>query len=125
MLMTVGLGRGELLPQAWNLGEYEVGNHLPVELVDAVDRELLVGSEASPRSKRWRYYVSQAALQGDKVKAGSIIRVPAPALEALVAGAVGNQSPGRASAQTDLRKLIDRVTIGRTTPRAATSAKPM
>ena len=36
--------------------------------------------------KRWRYYVSQAALQGDKSKAGSIVRVPAAVLEALVGG---------------------------------------
>ena len=35
-------------------------------------------------SKRWRYYVSQAALQGDKSKAGSILRVPAADVEALV-----------------------------------------
>jgi hypothetical protein len=27
--------------------------------------------------KRWRYYVSQAALQGDRSKAGSVARVPA------------------------------------------------
>ena len=40
-------------------------------------------------SKRWRYYVSQAALQGDKSKAGSIVRVPAADVEALVAEAVG------------------------------------
>ena len=64
--------------------------------------------------KRWRYYVSQAALQGDKSKAGSIVRVPAAALEALVAGAVGKLSLGRAASQADIRELIDRVTIGRT-----------
>jgi site-specific DNA recombinase len=33
---------------------------------------------AKKGSKRWRYYVSQAALQGDKSKAASILRVPAP-----------------------------------------------
>jgi site-specific DNA recombinase len=32
---------------------------------------------AGKGSKRWRYYVSQAALQGDKSKSGSIQRVPA------------------------------------------------
>jgi site-specific DNA recombinase len=36
-------------------------------------------------SKRWRYYVSQAALQGDESKAGSILRVPAADVETLVA----------------------------------------
>jgi site-specific DNA recombinase len=35
-------------------------------------------SWASKGSKRWRYYVSQAALRGDKSKTGSIVRVPAP-----------------------------------------------
>ena len=43
-------------------------------------------------SKRWRYYVSQAALQGDKSKAGSIVRVPAAEVEALVTEAVGKLS---------------------------------
>jgi site-specific DNA recombinase len=64
--------------------------------------------------KHWRYYVSQAALQGDKSKAGSIVRVPAAALEALVAGAVGRLSSDRAASQADIRNQIDRVTIGRT-----------
>ena len=64
--------------------------------------------------KRWRYYVSQAALQGDKSKAGSIVRVPAAYVEALVADAVTKLSSNRADSQTDIRDLIDRVTIGRT-----------
>jgi site-specific DNA recombinase len=42
-------------------------------------------------SKRWRYYVSQAALQGDKSKAGSILRVPAADVEALVTDAIANR----------------------------------
>ena len=65
-------------------------------------------------SKRWRYYVSQAALQGDKSKAGSIIRVPAPELEALVTEAVGKLSADHPASQTDIRDRIDRVAIGRT-----------
>ena len=64
--------------------------------------------------KRWRYYVSQAALQGDKSKAGSIVRVSAAVLEALVAGAIGALSSDRAVSQIDIRDLIDRVTIGHT-----------
>ena len=68
-------------------------------------------------SKRWRYYVSQAALQGDKSKAGSILRVPAADVETLVAEALGKQSPDRAAPQTDIRNLIDRVVIGRATIR--------
>ena len=67
--------------------------------------------------KRWRYYVSQAALQGDKSKAGSIVRVPAGDVETLVAEALGKLSPDRAASQTDIRNLIDRVVISRTTIR--------
>jgi site-specific DNA recombinase len=68
-------------------------------------------------SKRWRYYVSQAALQGDKSKTGSILRVPAADVEELVAEAVGELSPHHAASQTDIRNLIDRVVIGRATIR--------
>ncbi len=65
-------------------------------------------------SKRWRYYVSQAALQGDKSKAGSIVRVPAAEVEALVTEAVGKLSADRPASQTDIRDRIDRVAIGGT-----------
>ena len=65
--------------------------------------------------KRWRYYVSQAALQGDKSKAGSIVRVPAAEVEALVTEAVGKLSADRPASQTDIRDRIDRVAIGGTT----------
>ena len=80
------------------------------------------GSRMSPTwarkgSKRWRYYVSQAALQGDKSKAGSILRVPAADVETLVAEALGRLSPDRATSQADIRNLIDRVVIGRATIR--------
>jgi site-specific DNA recombinase len=65
-------------------------------------------------SKRWRYYVSQAALQGDKSKAGSIVRVPAGEVEALVTQAVGEPSADGSASQADIRELIDRVVIGPT-----------
>jgi site-specific DNA recombinase len=65
-------------------------------------------------SKRWRYYVSQAALQGERSKAGSILRVPAADVETLVAQALDKLSPDRAASQTGIRDLIDRVVIGRT-----------
>ena len=47
-------------------------------------------SWAKKESKRWRYYVSQATLQDDKSKAGSIVRVPAAYVEALIAKALTN-----------------------------------
>ena len=71
---------------------------------------------AKKGSKRWRYYVSQAALQGDRSKAGSVIRVPAANVEALVTEALGKVSSNVAASQTDIRNLIDRVVIGRSTP---------
>jgi site-specific DNA recombinase len=69
---------------------------------------------ATKGSKRWRYYVSQASLQGDKSKAASILRVPTPDVEKLVAEAVGKHSSSDAS-PADIRNLIDRVMIGRAT----------
>jgi site-specific DNA recombinase len=72
---------------------------------------------ASKGSKRWRYYVSQAALRGDRSKAASILRVPAADVETLVTEALGKLSPDRAASQTDIRNLIDRVVIGRATIR--------
>ena len=63
--------------------------------------------------KRWRYYVSQAALQGDKSKAGSVIRVTAAAVEGVVVEAIRKRAAGRSISQAcDLCDLIDRVTIG-------------
>ena len=66
--------------------------------------------------KRWRYYVSQAALRGDKSKAASILRVPAADVEKLVAEAVGKLSSSDASPD-DIRNLIDRVVVSHSTIR--------
>ena len=71
-------------------------------------------SWASKGSKRWRYYVSQAALRGERSKTGSIVRVPAAYVEALVTDAVTKLSSNRAASQADIRNLVDGVTIGRT-----------
>jgi site-specific DNA recombinase len=73
-------------------------------------------SWARKGSKRWRYYVSQAALQGDKSKTASIQRVPAAGVEELVAEAVGKLSSSDASL-ADIRNLIDRVVISHATIR--------
>ena len=70
-------------------------------------------SWARKGSKRWRYYVSQAALQGDKGNAGSIERVPPANVEALVVNAVSKLSSTSAASQTDIRGLIDRLVTGR------------
>ena len=50
-------------------------------------------SHAAKGGRRWRYYVSQAVLQGRKHEAGSVARVPALEIEARVAEAVRAASP--------------------------------
>jgi site-specific DNA recombinase len=71
---------------------------------------------AKKGSKRWCYYVSQAAQQGDKSKAASTLRVPAADVEKLVVEAVGKLAPDSAS-PADVRNLIDRVVISYATIR--------
>jgi hypothetical protein len=50
-------------------------------------------SHATKRGRRWRYYVSQAVLQGRKHEAGSVARAPALEIEARVAEAARAASP--------------------------------
>ena len=62
---------------------------------------------------RYRYYVSQALLQNRKAEAGSIARVSAPDVEALVAKAVtealrNNQEMAQTSDFAPDRDLISR-----------------
>jgi site-specific DNA recombinase len=71
---------------------------------------------AKKGSKRWRYYVSQVAQQGDKNKAASILRIPASDVEKLVTEAVGKHSSADAS-PADIRNLIDRVVMSPATIR--------
>jgi site-specific DNA recombinase len=82
------------------------------KLYDDMDRRMSP-TWAKKGCKRWRYYVSQATLHGDKSKAGSVVRVPAADVETLVAEAVGRLSPDHAASQTDIRNLIDRVVISK------------
>jgi site-specific DNA recombinase len=55
-------------------------------------------SHASKGGRRWRYYVSRAALSGRKQEAGSVVRIPAPEIENLIANAVGAHLAARANA---------------------------
>ena len=55
-------------------------------------------SHASKGGRRWRYYVSRAALTGRTQEAGSVVRIPASEIENRVARAVGPHLAGRASA---------------------------
>ena len=99
-------------------------------------------SHAAKGGRRWRYYVSQAVLQGRKHEAGSVARVPALEIERWVAEAVraassvsnrqdwhalhqpkasghgaSTDSPAVRSSDHDatLRAAIERVVISRTT----------
>jgi site-specific DNA recombinase len=55
-------------------------------------------SYASKGRRRWRYYVSRAALSGRWKEAGSVVRIPAPEIENRVANAVGAHLAARANA---------------------------
>ena len=58
-------------------------------------------SHASKGGRRWRYYVSRAALSGRRQEAGSVVRIPAAEIEDRVARAVGTYLAGQASAIAD------------------------
>ena len=55
-------------------------------------------SHASKGGRRWRYYVSRAALSGRWKEAGSVVRIPAPEIENRIANAVGAYLAARANA---------------------------
>ena len=55
-------------------------------------------SHASKGRRRWRYYVSRAALTGRTQEAGSVVRISAPEIENRVANAVGAHLAARANA---------------------------
>jgi len=58
-------------------------------------------SHASKGRRRWRYYVSRAALTGRKQDAGSTVRIPAAEIETRITRAVVTHLAGRASAIED------------------------
>src|SRR5208337_4454004 len=58
-------------------------------------------SHASKGGRRWRYYVSRAALTGRKQDAGSVVRIPASEIENRVARAVRAHLAGQAPIAID------------------------
>ena len=58
---------------------------------------LMTPSWSKRGSKRWRYYVSQAILRGDKANAGSVARVSAPEIESRVIEAIDSMDQGQNS----------------------------
>ena len=74
-----------------------MGRSLPVgrstsALVSGV-RVTIIGA-----GRRWRYYVSRAALTGRKQDAGSVVRIPASEIENRIAHAIGAHLAAHASA---------------------------
>ncbi len=69
-------------------------------------------SEAARGSRRSRYYISQAILQGRKRDAGSVARVSAPQIEAKVLETVRNSMGDRDVPEETLREKLDQITIG-------------
>ena len=71
---------------------------------------------AAKGEKRWRYYVSQALLQGRKAEAGSCPRVAAEAIEAAVFQALAEQGAGSdvgvEGTDTRLPTEVERIVIG-------------
>ena len=106
------LGIGPPTKPGEHLGFCEDQDNMSIVWKPAAEAFRRSGNRMSPTwarkgSKRWRYYVSQAALQGDKSKAGSIIRVPAPELEALVTEAVGKLSAQTTPPAGNRHSLLD------------------
>jgi site-specific DNA recombinase len=58
-------------------------------------------SHASKGGRRWRYYVSRAALSGRRQEAGSVVRIPAAEIEGRVARALGRYLAGQSNAIAD------------------------
>ncbi len=56
---------------------------------------------ASKGGRRWRYYVSRAALTGRREDAGSVVRIPASEIENRITRAVGTHPAVQASAIAD------------------------
>ena len=87
------------------------------------DRGNLMSPSHTKKSngRRYRYYVSQALLQNDRARAGTVSRIPAEAIEQLVEVEVkrllsptdptGSPRPDQPEARLPLREIIDRVVI--------------
>ena len=70
-------------------------------------------SEAARGGRRWRYYVSQAILQGRKHDAGSIARVSAPEIEGKVLEVARGALDAKCADADYIRAHIERVIIGK------------
>ena len=75
-------------------------------------------SEAAKGANRWRYYISQAILQGRKQDAGSLPRVSAPEIEGKVLDevldAARDETSEAEASEEIIRAGIERVVVGKT-----------
>ena len=79
-------------------------------------------SHAAKGGRRWRYYVSQALLQGRKHEAGSVARVPAQEIEARVAEAA--RAGSSASNRQGRHELHQRKASGHGASTASPAVRP-
>ena len=70
-------------------------------------------SEAGRGAKRWRYYISQAILQGRKKDAGSLPRVSAPEIEGKVLDGLRDAMSGSGASKETIRAGLEKVVVGK------------
>ena len=70
-------------------------------------------THASKKGVRYRYYVSHALLQGQANKAGSVTRISAPDVEALIANRLRANSNDGASDREIIENHLDRAIVGK------------
>ena len=115
-----GLHSGIVDVEIWELVQQRLASQTQTRRASQLDdHSFLVGklyddrgsrmgaSHASKGGRRWRYYVSRAALSGRKQEAGLVVRIPAPEIENSIANAVGAHFAAQADA-------IDRATVSAT-----------
>jgi site-specific DNA recombinase len=99
-----GLHAAIIEPPTWDLVQRQLADHLKRRRTNIQTNSdaLLAGklfddrgnrmspSHAAKCGRRWRYYVSQALLQGRKQDAGSVARAPATEIEQQVIEAIGS-----------------------------------
>ena len=92
--------RLESQTQARRISRLDDHSFLADKLYD--DRGNRMGaSHASRGGRRWRYYVSRAALTGRRQDAGSVVRIPASEIESRIAQAIGAHLAVQASTIVD------------------------
>jgi site-specific DNA recombinase len=108
--------------ESWNRVQRLLAKHAQDRAGSRQDSDALLGaklfddranrmspSHATKRGRRYRYYISQAILQGRKADAGSVARVPAVELEQRVVEAVRGAAPVDHRARSIDTQILRRV----------------